>query len=410
MHPAGPERSAHAPADRPGPGPALVVLLLAQMAIGLLTMTLCIPSMQDWPTLFGATQAHVQLTFSAYVAAYGGAQLVYGPLADRLGRKRVLMGGLLLAAVGSALAMAANGLSALVLARVLQGAGSAAGMVVGRALVQDFFAGPDRTRMMAYVGMTMGLCPPLAALIGGQMHVALGWRSNFAILLVLVMLLMLATWRFLPDIRPAAWGMASWWRQASASYAQLMGQRAFVLYALILATTSATAYTYFAGAPIVLKAYGVGPQSMGWFIMAVPVPYVLGNVLTSRLIHRYGDRRLMLWGQIGTVGGLVLMLALALAGFKSALALVVPLAIMGIGHGLLVPPTLSGAVGAVPALAGTAAAFSGTLQQFCGAVGGYWVGLVEHDGNLQLSLLMLTMAMVALLAHALLGRSGAWRD
>ena len=104
------------------------------------------------------------------------------------------------------------------------------------------------------------------------------------------------------------------------------------------------------------------------------------------------------------------MLALALAGFKSALALVVPLAIMGIGHGLLVPPTLSGAVGAVPALAGTAAAFSGTLQQFCGAVGGYWVGLVEHDGNLQLSLLMLTMAMVALLAHALLGRSGAWRD
>lgn len=373
-------------------------------------MTLCIPSMQDWPTLFGATQAHVQLTFSAYVAAYGGAQLVYGPLADRLGRKRVLMGGLLLAAVGSALAMAANGLSALVLARVLQGAGSAAGMVVGRALVQDFFTGPDRTRMMAYVGMTMGLCPPLAALIGGQMHVALGWRSNFAILLVLVMLLMLATWRFLPDIRPAAWGMASWWRQASASYAQLMGQRAFVLYALILATTSATAYTYFAGAPIVLKAYGVGPQSMGWFIMAVPVPYVLGNVLTSRLIHRYGDRRLMLWGQIGTVGGLVLMLALALAGFKSALALVVPLAIMGIGHGLLVPPTLSGAVGAVPALAGTAAAFSGTLQQFCGAVGGYWVGLVEHDGNLQLSLLMLTMAMVALLAHALLGRSGAWRD
>ena len=84
------------------------MLLLAQMAIGLLTMTLCIPSMQDWPTLFGATQAHVQLTFSAYVAAYGGAQLVYGALADRPGRTLVLMRRLPLAALGSALAMPAT--------------------------------------------------------------------------------------------------------------------------------------------------------------------------------------------------------------------------------------------------------------------------------------------------------------
>ena len=386
------------------------MLLLAQMAFGLLAMTLCIPSMQDWPALFGASQAQVQLTFSAYVASFGLAQLVYGPLADRLGRKRVLMAGLLLAAVGSALALVAESLYWLLVARVLQGAGSAVGMVVGRALVQDFFTGPDRTRMMAYVGMTMGLCPPLASVIGGQMHVVLGWRSNFAILLFLVTLLLLASWRILPDVRPPHNETTAWWRQARSSYAQLMGQRAFVLYALILATTSATAYTYFAGAPIVLKAYGVGPQSVGWFIMAVPVPYVLGNIMTSRLIHRYGDRRLMFWGQLGTLAGLLLMLALALAGVKSPLALVVPLAIMGIGHGLLVPPTLSGAVGAIPALAGTAAAFSGTLQQLCGAAGGYLVGLVEHDGNLQLSILMLMMALFALLAHAMLGRSGAWRN
>ena len=250
----------------------------------------------------------------------------------------------------------------------------------------------------------------LASVIGGQMHVVLGWRSNFAILLFLVTLLLLASWRILPDVRPPHNETTAWWRQARSSYAQLMGQRAFVLYALILATTSATAYTYFAGAPIVLKAYGVGPQSVGWFIMAVPVPYVLGNIMTSRLIHRYGDRRLMFWGQLGTLAGLLLMLALALAGVKSPLALVVPLAIMGIGHGLLVPPTLSGAVGAIPALAGTAAAFSGTLQQLCGAAGGYLVGLVEHDGNLQLSILMLMMALFALLAHAMLGRSGAWRN
>ncbi|MEI7783898.1 MAG: multidrug effflux MFS transporter [Betaproteobacteria bacterium] len=387
------------------PRQALVINLLAQMAFGLLAMTLCIPSMQDWPAIFGVPQSQVQLTFSAYVAAYGGAQLVYGPLADRHGRKRVLMAGLMLAALGSALAWLAGSLDTLLLARALQGAGTAAGMVVGRALVQDLFVGRERTRMMAFVGMTMGVCPPLATLIGGQLHVWLGWSSNFALALGLSLGLLLAAWRGLPDVRPAATPQASGWAQASSAYLQLFGQRAFLLYALILATTSATAYTYFAGAPIVLKAFGIGPQSVGWFIMAVPLPYVLGNILTSRLIHRYGDRKLMLWGQIGTLAGLVLMLALALAGVASTWALLIPLAIMGVGHGLLVPPTLSGAVGAVPALAGTAAAISGSLQQMCGALGGYLVGLVDHQGSLQLSMLMLLMALIALLGHVMLART-----
>lgn len=178
-----------------------------------------------------------------------------------------------------------------------------------------------------------------------------------------------------------------------------MGQRVFLIYALILALSSATAHTYFAGAPIVLKAYGVGPESIGWFIMAVPLPYILGNALTSRIIHRYGDRHMMFWGQVDTVGGLFLMLVLAMAGVRSVLALVLPLVLMGFGHGLLVPPTLSGAVGSVPALA---------VQQLFGV--SYLVGLLEHQSNLPLALLLLSMALCAWLAHAGLQRSGAWRS
>jgi len=104
------------------------------------------------------------------------------------------------------------------------------------------------------------------------------------------------------------------------------------------------------------------------------------------------------------------MLVLALAGVRSVLALVLPLALMGFGHGLLVPPTLSGAVGSVPALAGTAAAFAGALQQLFGALGSYLVGLLEHESNVPLAMLLLSMALCAWLAHAGLKRSGAWRS
>ncbi|MDP3373962.1 MAG: MFS transporter, partial [Hydrogenophaga sp.] len=184
----------------PPPTHALLVTnLLAQLAFGLLAMTICLPSMQEWAAVFDASQARVQLTFSGYVVAYGGLQLLYGPLSDRLGRKHILLFGLFVGGVGAVMAALANDLNTLIVARVLQGAGSAAGMVVGRAMVQDLFQGPARTRVMAYIGMTMGLCPPLATIIGGQLHVRLGWQSNFVLMAVLAAVLFVAAWRGLPD-------------------------------------------------------------------------------------------------------------------------------------------------------------------------------------------------------------------
>ena len=126
------------------PHPMLITNLLAQIAFGLIAMTICLPSMQEWGALFGASQAQVRLTLSGFLVALGVFQLVYGPLSDRYGRKGVLVTGLALMALGSLLAALAQSLDVLITARVIQGAGSAAGTVVG-----------------------------------GQLHVRFGWQANF---------------------------------------------------------------------------------------------------------------------------------------------------------------------------------------------------------------------------------------
>jgi DHA1 family bicyclomycin/chloramphenicol resistance-like MFS transporter len=377
----------------------LVANLLAQLAFGLLAMTICIPSMQEWGGLFGASQASVQLSFSGYVVAYGSLQLVYGPLSDRVGRKTILLGGLALAGLGSVLAAAAPGLATLTAARVLQGAGSAAGMVVGRAMVQDLFQGPERTRVMAYIGMTMGLCPPLATILGGQLHVRLGWQANFVVIALLSVVLWLAAWRGLPDHRASAAVLPHWLDALLASYARLAREPAFLLYVAILAMTTATFYAFLAGAPVVLGSYGVGPDGVGVYIMCVPVSYIVGNFLTSRLAHRTGERTMMALGQALTLGGPAMVIALALAGVNTPLALALPLVALGIGHGLLVPPALAGTVSLVPALAGSAAAVAGLVQQLMGAAGGYAVGLLEHHGALNLGWLMFGLSACGLLAQ-----------
>jgi DHA1 family bicyclomycin/chloramphenicol resistance-like MFS transporter len=187
-------------------------------------------------------------------------------------------------------------------------------------------------------------------------------------------------------------------------YGTLLRQKTLVLYVLILCMTTAAFYSFLAGAPIVLGSYGVGPEGIGWYIMVIPVAYIAGNFLTSRLIQGKGERWVMALGQIGTLAGLLLMLGLALMGMNSPLAFTLPLLLLGAGHGFLVPPTLAGTVGVVPALAGSAAALAGLMQQLMGALGAYSVGLVPHHGSRNLGLLMLGFSLCALAAHLALRR------
>ena len=398
------------------PSTALTLNLLAQVAYGLLVMTVCLPSMPVWGELFGRPQDEVQLTFSGFVLTFGLLQLLYGPLSDRYGRRAMILTGLVVGVAGSVLAALAQSLPLLVAARVLQGAGAAAGMVVGRAAVQDLFHGPQRTRVMAYVGMTLGLCPPTGTVVGGQIHEALGWQANFVLAAGLGVVLLAAAWWGLPrqapqadDADPArpARGALAVLAGMGQAYAQLLRMPVYLLHVAILGLTTAAFYMFLAAAPSVLRSYGVGPGEVGFFIMVVPLSYILGNFLTSRLVRRWGGLRLMRLGQGFSLTGTALMLALGLAGEHSAWAFVGPLLLLGIGHGLLVPPCLVATVALAPTLAGAASGLAGVTQQLTGALGGYLVGWVSHANHVGLAALMLAATVLASLARVAAVKGGA---
>ena len=399
------------------PSTALIVNLIAQIAFGLVAMTVCLPSMPDWAGVFGRPQDQVQLTFSGFVLTYGAMQLVYGPLSDRFGRRAMILIGLAVCVAGSVTAALATSLPMLVAARVLQGAGAAAGMVVGRAAVQDLFHGPQRTRVMAYVGMTLGLCPPTGTIVGGQIHEWLGWQANFVLVAGLGVLLFGAAWWRLPrravPVGPAA-GQTAGHAPGAASpsgvlavlagmgraYRQLLRMPVYLLHVAILGFTTAAFYMFLAGAPLVLRSYGVGAGEVGFYIMVVPLSYIAGNFLTSRLVQRQGGARLMRLGQAFSLSGTALMLGCGLAGLHTPLAFALPLLLMGLGHGLLVPPCLVATVALMPTLAGAASALAGVSQQFAGALGGYLVGWVPSQSHTGLAALMLCATVLASLARA----------
>lgn len=385
--------------DRPDqpPGIAIRLNLLCQISLGILAMAACLPSMPYWMEHFGESQARVQLTFAAYLLAFAFAQLIYGPLSDNYGRRPVLVVGLTLGLAGSIAAIFAQSLDALILARGVQGAGMGCGMVIGRAMIQDSFGGAARTKMMAYVGMVMGLCPPGGTLLGGRLHVMFGWQASFVAVSLITLVLLLAAWFGLPDQRRRdARSLGAMIR----SYRILVADYSYLSFCFIAAFSSSAFYVFLAAAPIVLDAYDVPPDRIGWYILFVPAAYILGNLLTTRVAGRLTDQRLMLSGQLLNLVGIGTVLTLALAGLHHPIAIAAPLALMGFGHGLLMPPTLGGAVGAVPALAGAAAAMAGMLQQLTGAAASSLTGFIDLTTGTAMAALMLTLTLLAIAAQA----------
>jgi DHA1 family bicyclomycin/chloramphenicol resistance-like MFS transporter len=374
----------------------VVITLISHLAFGLAAMTMCLPSLPEWEQTFGASRSTVQLTFSCYLVAFGAMQLVFGPLSDRHGRKPMLLVGITLAGLASLGAALATSLEALIVARIVQGLGCSACTVVGRAAVQDLFDAQERTRIMAYIGMTMGVCSPVATVLGGYVHALFGWQANFALLAVLAVVVGVATVRVVPRVRPQVVpAQTGWLRGMLQSYRQLCREPGFLCHVSILAMTVAAYYAFLSGAPAVLHSYGVGTSDIGWYIMGVPLSYIVGNFLTSRLVHRLPGGRLVAIGQGLSLAGILVTLGLSLAGVHSPLVMSVPLMLVGIGHGFIIPPSLVATVGVLPALAGAAVAVAGVLQQVMGAVGGYAVGWVSSRDAIGVGCIMLVFTLGA---------------
>ena len=144
-----------APTSRPPP----IAILVAVTATGPLALNILMPSMPALPAVFGTDYATVQLTLSLYLGSLAGAQLIYGPLSDRYGRRPVLLGGLGIFLLGTIIGALAGSISMVIVGRVLQAIGGCAGMVLGRAIVRDLFERDRSASVIAYVTMAMVVAP-----------------------------------------------------------------------------------------------------------------------------------------------------------------------------------------------------------------------------------------------------------
>jgi len=360
---------------------AALAILTAVTMFQPLSTDMYLPAMPQMTRFFATDAAGLQLTLTVFFIAFAFAQLVYGPLSDRFGRRPVLIGGVTVFLLASAACSLAQSLEALIAARFAQAFGACTGTVMLRAFVRDVFDRAHAARTMAYIGMATALAPLIAPVLGGYLAVGLGWQWIFYVLTGLGALVLLAVATQLPETNahkdPAALDPI----RLITAYLALFRSPAYLGYLLAIGFGFSGLFAFIVGSPfVVIEFLGVAPENFGYFFAIGVLGFIAGAMIAGRITLRLGiDRMVLLGTAIAMTGGLLLA-GLALAGFANLAAIVAPMALYTFGHGILLPNAGAGAVSVFPRTAGVASAMIGFAQMMISAAASLLVGQFD-DGT-----------------------------
>lgn len=389
--------------------PAVALVLTALVAYGPLSTDLYLPSLPAMTEAFGTGVSSVQLTLSVFMWGFAVAQLIYGPLSDRLGRRPVLLGGLVLYVLASMACVLADSIATLIAARFLQALGACAGPVLGRAIVRDIYGRERAARALSFMASGMALVPAVAPILGGWLHAVFGWRANFAAMAGFGALVLLSVWLILAETNRWRDAGATGPRRILRNFIVLLGHREFVGHSLSVAFSFAALFSVISGLSfVVIDVLGVAERNFGYVFLFVVAGYITGTFTSGRLSLRLPIERLIrAGGLIGMAAGLA-MAALAWAGVERIWAVMIPASFVFMAAGLVMPNGMAGAIGPFPAMAGAASSLLGFLQMGLAAVGGYLVGLFHDGTTLPMAVVVLICTVLTSAAHGLLAhRAGA---
>ncbi|HKZ06885.1 MAG TPA: multidrug effflux MFS transporter [Methylomirabilota bacterium] len=383
----------------------VAVLLTAVVGLGALSIDMFLPSLPALARAYGTTAATAQLTVTLFLAGLAPAQLVWGPLSDRFGRRRTLISGLALYAAAGLVCARAPGIRTLILARIVQAFGAGSGQVIARAIVRDVYPRAEAARVLGLMGTAQALNPILAPVIGGLLHATFGWRSVFYVLAGFGAMFFLTAVAVTPEtnVEPDATALQP--ARFVENVATVLGDPAYLGYVAVVTFMFSGQFAFISGSSFVLiGALGVSPAVYGFCFAAVAVGIMTGSFITARLAGRIAGDRLILTGTgLGAAAGLV-MAGLAWGGVSGVAAVIAPMFFFSLGLGLSNPSAVAGAVGPYPHMAGLAAAVLGVMQMTGSALYGITVGHLSDGTATPMALAIATAGLTAFIGFALLRR------
>lgn len=351
-----------------GPGTRHLTLIAALLSmLGPFSIDAYLPSFPDIEMEFGISRAVLSHSLGVYLLAFAFSTLFWGPLADRFGRRLVILISMVLYTLGSIGCALADSAETFFLLRIVQGLAASGGFIASRAMIRDAHDAAAAHRAMSQVMLLFALAPAIAPILGSWLHNHYGWRSIFwflsayGSLMILMGLFIKETLveEHRQSIHPGA---------VIRVYLSALTHRRFLALIFSLSFAFAGLFLYIAGAPTVIYDFlGFGSNDFGWLFIPMVAGLMIGAGISSRLAHRWPAQRTI------TVGFVVMMLA-ALLNFLDVnlaragiLTVIGPLVLYVVGLALLMPAITVLAMDCLPTHRGTAASMQGFLQMITNA-------------------------------------------
>ena len=395
---------------RPSSTFSLIVVLAIITALGPMAMQIILPVLPVMQVAFDVPAATVQYALSLALFTIAFSTLFYGPASDRYGRRPVLVVGLVIFAVGSGIAAIAPSIEIVILGRIVQAVGGAAGMVLSRAIIRDLFDRDTGARLMAYMITALVVAPMISPLIGGLLNDAFEWRAIFVFAGLIGALVLLFALPKVPETLEKGKDIQTL-RGMLGGFSILLRVPRFLAYAGQVGFGMGMFMAFLGAAPFVMvNVLGRPPTEFGLFFMMVSAGFMTGSFLTGRFGQRLGmDRMMRIGSGLAVVLGAV-MLGLVLAGIWTPWSIFLPGAGMALANGLAMPNAQAGAVSISPRFAGTASGLIAFLQMLVGAGFAQLAGIVQDDTPIPMAVLMLSASILAFFCSVFLTRLGAPPD
>jgi MFS transporter, DHA1 family, multidrug resistance protein len=384
---------------------AMTVCLALLTALGPLSTDMYLPSLPAIARELRATTAQTQGTLSIFLLGFAAGQFVYGPVSDKVGRKPVMLAGLALFIAASLACTLAPSVEVLTAARFVQALGASGPIVLGRAVVRDLYEGPRAGRELSRMGTVMGLVPAIAPIGGGLLQEWSGWRSTFAVTVLLGLALGAVVVALLPEtLRKRAAAPLSF-ANVLRGFGSLLRHPGYRVYVALCSLAYGGLFAFISGSSFVLQGvYGLEELPYAFSFAFVVLGYIAGTLLAQRLVVRRGLDGTIALGVAAMALGGGAMLVLVLWGAPSLLAITAPMAVYTAGVGLTMPQTLAAAMMPFPDRAGAASSLLGICQMTFAALVGAGVGQALGGSALPLPFAIAAIGAVALLLF--LGSAG----
>ncbi|GAA5169382.1 multidrug effflux MFS transporter [Pseudonocardia eucalypti] len=382
----------------------LAVVLGALVALGPLSIDMYLPALPKIAADLLTSESTIQLTLTGTLLGLGLGQLLVGPLSDALGRRRPLLAGAAVHVIASVACLVAPNIELLMVARVLQGLGASAGMVLALAMVRDLYDEREGATLLSRLILVMGVSPVLAPTLGSAVLSWTDWRGVFVALGTLSLLIAVYAAFALPETLPRTRRRPLELRDTLRTYGGLLRDRGFVGLVLVAGFAMAGLFGFVAGGSFVFQGqFGLDQGQFGLMFGASAVWLIAATQLNARLLRRFAPHQILVTGSMFASASGLLLLVTAGTGFGGLYGVAIPLWTVLFFTGLVLPNAPAVALAAHGEAAGTAAALLGAVQFGVGAITSPTVGLLGNDAP-AMGVVMAAGTVVATLFLVLMAR------